>query len=305
MSRETKTIVLIHGLWMTPRSWENFRRFYTECGYQVLAPAWPGLSGEVEYMRQNSFTMDDIGIAEIAAHYALIVRNLDEPPILMGHSFGGLVVQLLLDRGLGAAGVAIASAPPRGVLRLPWPMLKASSPVLSNPFNYKRTVPLTFAQFYYGFANVMTEQEAHLAYERYVIPGPGRPIFQAACANLNPWSPAKVNYDNADRTPLLLIAGSEDHQVPASVNRANYKKYARSKAITDYKKFSKRSHLIIAQKGWQEVAEYALSWVRIANAQPQFETVKDSDQSRSILSRQIIQSAALKNFRQPKSHRYG
>jgi pimeloyl-ACP methyl ester carboxylesterase len=260
MTRETKTILLVHGLWMTPRSWERFRAFYDERGYRVLAPPWPRLEGED--IRRDPAPLDGLGVGEIADHYEKVVRPLDEPPILMGHSFGGLVVQMLLDRGLGAAGVAIDPAPPKGVLRLPPAQLKAASPVLSNPANYKRTVALTFEQFRYGFANVMTESDGRAAYERDAIPGPGRVLFQAAFANLNPRAATKVNYRNDTRAPLLLIAGSEDHTVPASVVRENYGKYRHSKAVTSLKEFPGRSHLLIAQDGWEEVAEHALSWAQ-------------------------------------------
>lgn len=219
MNSTAKTIVLIHGLWLTPRSWEYFKKHYESRGYRVLAPAWPRMKGEVEAIRRDPSSLAGLGAAEIVDHYAEIVRSLEEPPILVGHSFGGLIVQMLLDRGLCAAGVAIDSVAPRGVLALPFSAIKAASPVLSNPFNYRRTVPLTFEQFRYAFANVMTESDARAAYERYAIPGPGRPIFQAATANLNPRTAAKVNYRNGDRAPLLLIAGSEDHQIPPAVNR--------------------------------------------------------------------------------------
>lgn len=260
---ESKMIVLIHGLWMTPRSWEHFVCFYETHGYRVLTPAWPGMNGEVEQLRRDPSGLASLGVTEIANHYDKLVRTLDEPPILMGHSFGGLVVQMLLDRGLGLVGVAIDPVPPKGILRLPWAAVRASVPVLSNPLNVRRTVALTFAQFRYSFANVMNEEDARAAYERYAVPGPGRPVFQAAFANLNPWANAtKVNYDNPHRAPLLLIAGREDHQVPTSVVLENHRKYERSEAITDFKEFTRRSHLLIAQEGWQEVAAYALSWAK-------------------------------------------
>jgi pimeloyl-ACP methyl ester carboxylesterase len=260
MLRESRTIVLIHGLWLSPRSWENFRKYYELRGFRVLAPAWPGIKGDVEHLRQDPSGLSGIGVSEIADYYEKIVRGLDAPPILMGHSFGGLIVQILLDRGLGSAGVAIDSVPPQGVLTLPLSALKSASPVLLSPANYWGTVRLTLEEFRYAFANTMSEVDAIQAYERYAIPGPGRPIFQAASANVNPFAATKVNYRSGTRAPLLLIAGSEDHQIPPSLNRENFRKYARSKAVTEFKEFEDRSHLIIAQEGWQEVAEYALSW---------------------------------------------
>ena len=260
---EPRTIVLIHGLWMSPRSWEHFLCFYEAHGYRVLAPTWPGMAGEVEEVRRDPSALAGLGVTEIANHYDRFVRTLDEPPILMGHSFGGLVVQMLLDRGLGAVGVAIDPAPPKGILRLPWSAVRASSAVLSNPLNLRRTVALSFAQFRYAFANTMSEADARAAYERYAVPGPGRPVFQAALANLRPWaSPTAVNFRNADRAPLLLIAGADDHQIPAAVVHDNYRKYDRSEAVTDFKEFARRSHLIIAQPRWEEVAAYALSWAK-------------------------------------------
>lgn len=262
MNQTTKTIVLIHGLWMTPRSWELFREFYEAQGYRVFTPAWSRLQGEVEDVRRNPSALAGLGITEVVDHYEKFVRALEEPPILVGHSFGGLIVQILLDRGLGAVGVAIDSATPKGIWKLPFSAIESVSPVLSNPLNYKRTVALTFKQFCYAFANTMSETEACSAYDRYTIPGPGRPIFQVALANFNPWAVTKVNYCNHRRPPLLLIGGTKDHLVPAVQNRINYQKYACSNAITDYKEFPYRSHLIVAQEGWQEIAEYALSWAQ-------------------------------------------
>ena len=260
MNREPKNIVLIHGLWMTARSWDLFRDFYQDRGFRVFAPAWPGLHGEVEDVRRDPTGIEGLGIAEIADYYGKFVSSLDGPPILMGHSFGGLIVQILLDRGFGAAGVAIDSAAPKGVLRLPFSALRSASVALRNPANFKRTVALTFEQFHYAFANNMSESDARAAYLRYAVPGPGRPLFQAALANLDPHAATKVNYGNHTRAPLLLIAGGEDHQVPPSMNRSNFKQYAVSTAITAYKEFPDRAHLIIAQEGWHEVAEYALCW---------------------------------------------
>jgi pimeloyl-ACP methyl ester carboxylesterase len=262
MNQAIKTIVLIHGLWMTPRSWDLFREFYQRQGYRVLAPSWPRLLNEVEDIRRDPSALAGLGITEIADHYEKFIRSLDKPPILIGHSFGGLIVQILLDRGLGAAGVAIDSATPKGIEKLPFSAIKSVSSLLLNPVNYRRTVSLTFEQFKYAFANTMTESEARLAYRRDAIPGPGRPIFQVALANFNPWAATKVNYLNHQRSPLLLIAGAKDHLVPSVQNKINYQKYSRSKAITDYKEFPDRSHFIIAQEGWQEVAEYALLWAQ-------------------------------------------
>ena len=189
-----------------------------------------------------------------------MVRTLPEPPILIGHSFGGLIVQMLLDRGLGAAGVSLDGTVPEGIFTLPFSALKAASPVLRNPLDYWRTVMLTFEQFRYAFAHTMNEAAAREIYEHHVIPGPGRPIFQAAFANFVPGAATSVNRRNHYRSPLLLIAGGEDHLVPAVLNRINRQKYVGSGAVTDYQEFAGRSHLLIVQEGWQEVAEFALNW---------------------------------------------
>jgi pimeloyl-ACP methyl ester carboxylesterase len=262
MTSNTNTIVLIHGAWMTPRSWDPFRRFYEQRGYRVLTPPWPRIEGEVEEIRRDPSEMAGLGISEIVDGYEQVIRLLDEPPIIMGHSFGGLFVQMLLDRGLGAAGVAIDAAAPKGVLRLPFSQIKALSPVLLNPANVRRAVPLDFEQFRYAFANTMTDREAREAFELNAIPAPGRIVFQAGLANFNPRAASKVDYRNNRRAPLLLIAGSEDHIVPASVNQSTLRKYRHSSATTDFAEFSGRSHLIVAQTGWEEVAEHALSWAQ-------------------------------------------
>ena len=255
----TETIVLIHGLWMTPRSWDNFTYFFEDYGLRVCAPAWPGIEGELA-VRHDPSPLAGLGIAEIADHYESFVRSLPEPPILIGHSIGGLIVQLLVARGLGTAAVAINAMPPRDVWRLPWPAIKAAAPVLSNPFNWRRTVELTFDQFRWAFAHVMTEEDAVDAYDDYVIAGPGRIIFEQALSNFNPWARNRVNRFSNYRAPLLLIAGGEDRLAPPAQVKANYSRYRVSEATTDYKEFPRRSHLIIAQDGWEEVAAYALGW---------------------------------------------
>jgi pimeloyl-ACP methyl ester carboxylesterase len=263
MSLKPKPIVLIHGLWVSPSSWDNFRRLYEARGHRVLVPPCSRFDGDAQKIRRDPTALAGLGVIESVEHYESIVRQLEELPILMGHSFGGLIVQMLLDRGLGAAGVAIASAAPKGITRLAPTQLRSASPVLANPANYWRTVALTIKQFRYAFANTMTEDEARLAYEQYAIPGPGRVAFQGALANLTPRAATEVNYTNDRRAPLLLIAGGEDHVVPLSVNRDNYHKYFGSKAITSFREFPGRSHLIIAEPGWREVAEFALFWSKL------------------------------------------
>jgi pimeloyl-ACP methyl ester carboxylesterase len=266
MSGNARTIVLVHGLWMTPQSWAGFKKVFEAKGHRVLTPAWPGMKGEVEFMRRDPSGINGVGHQEIANHYEKIIRGLDEPPIIMGHSMGGLTTQILLDRGLGAAGVAIDAAPPKGVLYLPFSAIRASLPVLRNPFNYGRTVALTYDEFRYAFANAGTEQEARMLYERDAIPGSGRPIFQVAFANLTPSGATRVNFPNGSRAPLLMIAGSEDHIVPASLTRAIFKHHQKSSAVTEYKEFANRSHAICAQAGYEEVAEFALAWALARSA---------------------------------------
>lgn len=259
-STEADTIVLIHGLWMTPLCWEHWIERFTARGHRVVAPSWPGMEGGVEAVRRDPSPIAHLGIAEIVDHYERIIRALERPPILMGHSFGGAFVQLLLDRGLGAAGVAIDSAPVKGVLRLPLSTLRSAWPVLHRPANNHRAVSLTPGQFHYAFTNTLSETESDAVYRRYHVPGPGHVLFQGAFANFSPHAPTRVDFGNDRRAPLLLVAGGEDHIVPASVNRENAARYGRSKALTEFKEFPGRSHYTLGQEGWEEVADFALAW---------------------------------------------
>jgi pimeloyl-ACP methyl ester carboxylesterase len=254
------TIVLIHGLWMTPLSWGKWIHRYTGFGFLVLAPAWPGLEGEIEAIRRDPSPLEGLGVTEIVDHYKRIIRGMDRPPIIIGHSFGGLFVQMLLDRGLGAAGVAIDSAPPKGILRLPLSTIRATWPVLRNPANRKKAVPLTARQFHYAFTNTLTATESRAVHDRYHIPASGRVLFQGAFANVTPNAATRVEFANNDRAPLLLIAGGKDHIIPAGVNKLNARKYRTSSAVTDYVEFPGRSHYIVGQPGWEEVADHALIW---------------------------------------------
>jgi pimeloyl-ACP methyl ester carboxylesterase len=255
------TIVFIHGLWMTPLSWEKWTSHYTKLGYKVVARGWPGLDGDIDEIRRNPERIAGLGITEIVEHYESIINELDRVPIIMGHSFGGLITQILLDRGLGAAGVAISTAPVKGVLLLPFSTLKVSFPALSNPLNNHRAVPLTAEQFHYAFGNTLSEEESLKVFQRYAVPGPDHVLFQAGLANFNPHAVTTVDFHNDTRAPLLLIAGDKDHIAPPSVVKATYKLYhSKSKALTDYKEFEGRSHYILGQNGWEEVADYALDW---------------------------------------------
>ncbi len=260
-SRTADTVVLIHGLWMTPRSWEHWIERFEGRGYRVLAPPWPGMDVEVEQLRKDTSAIDELGIEEIIDAYGATIRDLDAPPIIMGHSFGGAFTEILLDRGLGAAGVAIDAASVRGITKLPFSTLRSGFPVLKNPANKHRAVALTFEEFHYSFTNTMDEQDARAAFERYAVPGPGRVLFEGAFANFNPRTALQLDFKNEDRAPLLVIAGGSDHVVPASVDKAMSERFKRkSAALTDYKEFPDRSHFTVGEQGWEEVADYALDW---------------------------------------------
>lgn len=219
LDASTPPIVLVHGLWLTPRGRDGWKQRFESRGHRVLAPAWPRVPGEVEDVRRDPSALVGLGVAEIADHYGALVCDLDPAPIVIGHSFGGLVTELLLDRGLGAAGVALSPAPLKRVLRLPPAQLRAAFPVLDNPANRHRTVELTAKQFHYVFTNTMEAGDARAAFDRYQIPGPGRPIFQAPFANFSPGAPTKADFHKDDRAPLLIVGNGADHTVPASVSQ--------------------------------------------------------------------------------------
>jgi pimeloyl-ACP methyl ester carboxylesterase len=248
------TIVLVHGLWVTPRSWEKWIDRYTERGYRVL-------EGEVEALNADPSPIERLTVPGVVESYERVIGELDEPPILMGHSFGGLIVQILLDHGLGAVGVAIDSGAPEGVRTLPLVQAKAGFPVLKNPANRHRAVPFTPKEFHYGFANTLSQEESDKVYARYHIPAPGSFVWDGVLANFTPGHhDAYVDFKNDERAPLLLIGGSEDHLQPLALNEANYKHYKHSKAITELKAFPGRAHYTLGQDGWEEVADYALAW---------------------------------------------
>jgi pimeloyl-ACP methyl ester carboxylesterase len=245
---------------MTPLSWEHWIDRYEARGFRVLAPAWPGMDGDIDELRRDPSSIEHLGIQEIVDHYDAIIRKLDRPPIIMGHSFGGAFTQILLDRGLGAAGVAIDSAAVKGILTLPWSTLKSALPVLKSPANNHKAVALSFDEFRYAFTNTLSEEESRAAYERYAVPGSGRALFQAALANFNPHATTKVDFHNDHRAPLLLIAGGKDHLSPAAINESNARHYRKSAAITTYEEFPLRSHFTLGEEGWEKVADYALAW---------------------------------------------
>jgi len=260
MPDKSNPIVLIHGLWMTSLCWEGWIKRFTANGYRVIAKSWPGMDVTIEELRRDPSPIASLGITEIVAHYETIIRELDSPPLIIGHSFGGLITQILLDRGLGASGVAIAPAPVKGILFLPFSTLRVSFPALSNPANNHRAVPLTPEQFHYAFTNNLSEEESLAVYERYAVAGPDHVLFQAALANFNPHAATTVDFQNDERAPLLLISGGKDHVSPASVVESNFRLYEKSSAITEYKEFPERTHYTLGQDGWEELADYALNW---------------------------------------------
>jgi len=254
-------IVFIHGAWLSSRSWENYMEFFGKAGYEVSAPEWPRKEGDVEELRETSDQLVGLGVAEIVDHYDGLIRGMAETPILIGHSFGGLFVQLLLDRGLASAGVAMDPASPKGVLRIAPSSIKAAGPALDHPSSRHGTVTLTEEQFHYGFTNTFESDAATEAYERYAVPETGRIFFEAGFANFSLHSPLKLDYGNNDRAPLLLVAADEDHTIPAGTVEANYKKYRHSTARTDILTFEGRSHLHMVEDGWEDVAESIIQWL--------------------------------------------
>ena len=259
-STPTDTVLFIHGLWMTPRSWERWIERYTGRGHRVVAPAWPGMEGEVEELRRDPSPIARVTAADVVDHYERVIRELERPPIVMGHSFGGAFVQVLLDRGLGAAGVGIHSAPAKGIWKLPLSTIRSAWPVLRNPANRHRAVPMTPKHFRYAFGNKLSAEESQRVYERYHVPAAGNVLFEGSLANVKRRSPFRVDYRKEDRAPLLFIAGGADHVIPSSVNEASFERYEKSRAITAYEHFPGRSHYTLGQDGWEEVADYALEW---------------------------------------------
>lgn len=254
------TIVLIHGFWVTPRSWEHWITHYQAKGYRVLAPAYPGFEVEVEALNADPTPIERVTVPQIIEHLESVIDGLDKPPILIGHSAGGVFTQVLLDHGRGAVGVAINSAPTEGVKTVPLSQIKATFPVLRNPANRHRAVGFTFEQWRYAFTNGFTEQKARELYERYHIPASGQIFWGSALANIHPGKDDNyVNYHNDDRAPLLFISGGDDHLMPPRLQRSNAEHYT-SDTITEVKEFAGRAHLMPAQDGWEEVADYALEW---------------------------------------------
>jgi pimeloyl-ACP methyl ester carboxylesterase len=254
------TIVLIHGFWVTPRSWEHWIAHYESKGFRVLAPAYPGFEVEVEALNADPTPITALTVPEIRAHLESVIGALERPPILIGHSAGGVFVQLLLDRGYGAVGVAINSAPTEGVPVVPLSQIRSTWAVLKNPANRHRAVGFTHEQWHYAFTNTFSEEESLALYERYAVPAAGGIFWDSILANVKPGSQeTAVDYRNDARAPLLFISGAEDHLMPPSVQRSNARHY-KSNTVTEVTEFPGRAHLLPAQSGWEEVADYALSW---------------------------------------------
>jgi pimeloyl-ACP methyl ester carboxylesterase len=256
----TNTIVLVHGFWVTPRSWENFIGHYEALGYRVLAPAYPGFEVEVEALNRDPTPIEQVTVPKIIERFESVIRELETPPILIGHSAGGAFLQILLDHGYGACGVAMNSAPTEGVIVTPLSQLKSTWPVLRSPANRHKAVALTFEEWKYTFTNTFPEEEARRAYERYHIPASGAILWGSVLANFQPGhQDVWVNYHNDNRAPLLFVSAEHDHLMPPAVQRSNAKHY-KSNTITEIKEFPGRAHLMPAERGWEEVADAALAW---------------------------------------------
>lgn len=254
-------LMFIHGAWLSARSWDTFAEYFEARGYPVSAPEWPRKEGDVGELREEAEELKGLGITEIVDHYEEQIRALDDPPILIGHSFGGLIVELLLDRGLGRAGVAISPAPPKGILVLPFSSLKAAAPALAHPSKRNGIVTLSLEEFTYGFVNTFSPEEASAAYERYAVPETGRIFYEAGLANFHLNPPTEVHFKNRERAPLLIVGLGEDNTVPASLSRKQYEKYERSPAETEFVEFEGRPHLAMAADCWEEIAASIDSWV--------------------------------------------
>ena len=255
-------VVFVHGLWLLASSWDRWVTHFEDAGYTALTPGWPDDPATVAEARTDPAVFAGTSIADVAEHIEQLIRRLARKPALIGHSVGGLLTQIVAGRGLAAVSVAIDPAPHRGVLPVPISTLRAAFPVLRNPLNYRRAVALTYEQFRYAFANALDESEARQLYERFSVAGPGAPLFQAAFANLNPWTDAKVDTKNPARGPLLVISGERDHTIPRSISHASFRRQRRNAGVTEFVEIVGRGHSLTIDSGWQEVADTALDFVR-------------------------------------------
>jgi non-heme chloroperoxidase len=256
-------VAFVHGLWLLPSSWDRWVTLFEEKGFVAVQPHWPDDPDTVSEANANPEVFAGKGIRDIADHVADVIGRLDKKPAVIGHSFGGLLTQIIAGRGLAAVSVAIDPAPFRGVLPLPISALRVASVAVKNPRNWNRAVPLTYDQFRYGFANAVSEDEAKRLYEAYAVPGPGKPLFQAASANFNPWTEDKVDTKNPQRGPLLIIDGELDHTVPPAIAKASYKQQQKNTDnVTEYVEIKGRGHALVIDDGWQDVANTALAFVQ-------------------------------------------
>jgi pimeloyl-ACP methyl ester carboxylesterase len=255
-------VVFVHGLWLLSSSWDRWRGVFEEAGFATLAPGWPDDPNTVEQANEDPDVFAGKTVGQVADHYQEAIEQLDEKPAVVGHSFGGLLTQILAGRGLSIASVAIDPAPFRGVLPLPFSALKSSKPVLGNPTNRHKAVPLTYDQFRYAFANAVEADEAKELYETYAVPAPGAPLFQAATANFNPWTEAKVDTKNPERGPLLILDGEKDHTVPWAIAHASFKQQEDNEGVTEIVKVDNRGHSLTIDSGWREVADLSLAFVQ-------------------------------------------
>src|SRR4051812_7966304 len=255
-------VVFVHGLWLLPTSWDRWAAVFEEAGYAAVTADWPGDPESVEDAKANPEVFANVSIGEVADHIADHIGQLDKKPAIIGHSFGGLLVQILAGRGLSAATVAIDPAPFRGVLPLPLSALKSAWPVLGNVANRHRAIPLTFEQFRFGFANAVSEEEAQELYKTFAVPASGAPLFQAATANINPWTEAKVDTDNPERGPLLITSGEKDNTAPLAIAHASFKRQQRNNGVTEIIEIPNRGHALTVDSGWREVANISLAFIR-------------------------------------------
>ena len=261
MTTPPTPVVFIHGLWLHASSWAPWTELFQTAGYAPVAPGWPGEPDTVEQARANPDSIAGYGIEEVTRHYADFIGQLPAPPVIMGHSFGGMITEKLLGQDLGAAGIAIDAAQIKGVLPLPLSALRATLPVFKNPANAHRAVSLTTEEFRFAFGNAVPADESDALFQRWAIPAPGKPLFEAAAANFSPHSPAKVNTGNSGRGPLLLIMGGRDHTVPEAITKSTLKQYRGSDAVTELLEFPDRGHSLTIDSGWRTVADACLSWL--------------------------------------------
>ena len=261
MTSARTPVVFIHGLWLHATSWAPWLELFRQAGYEPVAPGWPGIPDTVEDARANPDSIADHGIEDVTRHYAGIIDALPVRPVLIGHSFGGMIAEKLLGEDYAAGAVAIDAAQIKGVLPLPLSALRSTLPVFKNPANIHKAVSLTAAQFRYSFGNALSDTESDDLYQRWNIPAPGRPLFEAAAANFSLHSPAKVETRNQDRGPLLLVMGGQDHTVPEAITKSTLKQYRHSDAVTDLEEFPDRGHSLTIDAGWAAVAEAALAWL--------------------------------------------